>query len=106
MAVVILTYHCTDDRDNTLHEFGLREAIMGIGSESLTYILTNTGAGSTVEDFAGLNKITFTEKSSDQQVIDNAVGLVHNLLDRTIEILDDYKLLNLNPRDGVTLNYN
>ena len=105
MAVVILTYHCTDDRDNTLSEFGLREAIMGIGSENLTYILTSTGAGLTVEDFAGLNKITFTVESSDQQVIDNAVGLIHNLLDRTIENFDDYKLLNLIPRDSVTLNY-
>ena len=55
MAVVILTNHCTNDRDNTLCEFALREAIMGIGSENLTYILTSTGAELTVEDFAGLN---------------------------------------------------
>ena len=105
MAVVILTYHCTDDRDNTLSEFGLREAIIAIGSENLTYILTSPGAGLTVEDFAGLNKITFTVESSDQQVIENAVGLIHNLLDRTIENFDGYKLLNLIPRDSVTLNY-
>ena len=71
---------------------------MGIGSENLTYILTSTGAGLTVEDFPGLNKITFTEESSDQQVIDNAVGLIHNLLDKTIENFDDYKLLNLIPK--------
>ena len=44
-------------------------------------------------------------ESSDQEVIDNAVGLIHNLLDRTIENFDDYKLLNLIPRDSVTLNY-
>ena len=95
MAVVILTYHCTDNRDNTLSEFGLWEAMMGIGSENLTYIVTSTGVGLTVEDFAGLNKITFTVESFDQQVIDNAVGLIHNLLERTIENSDDYKLLNL-----------
>ena len=88
-----------------LSEFGLREAIMGIGSENLTYILTSTGAGLTVEDFAGLKKITFTIESSDQQVIDNAVGLIDNLLDRTIENFDDYKLLNLIRGDSVTLNY-
>ena len=75
MAVVILRYHCTDDRDNTLSEFGLREAIMGTDSENLTYILTSIGSCLTVEDFAGLNKIPFTMKSSDQQVIDNAVGI-------------------------------
>ena len=105
MTVVILTYHCTDDRDNTLSEFGLREAIIGIGSENLTYIFTSTGAGLTVEDFVGLKKITFTVESSDQQVIDNAVGLIQNLLDRTIENCDDYKLQNLIPRDSVILNY-
>ena len=78
---------------------------MGIGSENVTYILTSTGAGLTVEDFAGLNKITFTVESSDLQVIDNAVGLIHKLLDRTIGNFDDYKLLNLIPRDSVTRNY-
>ena len=44
-------------------------------------------------------------ESSDQQVIDNAVGLIHNLLDRTIKNFDNYKLLNLIPRDSATLNY-
>ena len=31
--------------------------------------------------------------------------MILNLLDRTIENFDDYKLLNLIPRDSVTLNY-
>ena len=105
MATVILTYHCTDKRDNMPGEFGIREAMMGIGSENLTYILTSIGAELTVEDFAGLDKITFTVESSDQQVIDNAVRLIHNLLDRTMENFDDYELLNVIPRDSVTLNY-
>ena len=38
-------------------------------------------------------------------MIDNVVGLIHNLLDRTIENFDDYKLLILIRRDSVTLNY-
>ena len=32
-------------------------------------------------------------------------GLIHNLLDRTNENFDDYKLLKIIPRDSVTLNY-